>query len=890
MKKKARRALTATLIVIVLVVTFLALSLNTLIEKNRENIQVQIQKTLGRSIAFDNLRLDLWGGLGLTAQNVRISDDPRFAATPLIQTKALKMQVRWLPLLRWNIEISKFILEEPEIQIIKNEAGNFNILALAGPKKKEKETREAKESKGQSPLTFLVSRIRISQGKIHYVDRSSKQPVEIHLQNLDLDLKGVGLKGTARIKLAANLLDGQSQNLTLEGSVGPFNSGGKWTQIPLDLQMGIESLPFAQLTRAVPFLKEKIPSYLDITGPLTLEARVQGTIDRPRITGLTLTGAFFGSPVNNVSVAADLDFSKGGFSTGAAIKGKISVDPVTLDHLKKIPYVEGFLPASLTSKGPLSLESEVEGNLQDLRIHALIKADKSEIGYGKWLKKPKDIPAHIEIKARKKRGEIILEKSTLSFHKLKLEFSGLIKEKPERLLKLRVRTDSVDLSGWDQLLEPLSAYNISGKLGMDLSINKVFSPQGDKWNVQGHLNLIDARVKDKKNGRSIEKITSRITFQGKEARVENLQLLVGSSLLTFQGVLRNPTEPTIRYTLRSPKLNLVDLTNLPQHKSDWIKGLTSIGKFQLKNGSPLIQANLSSGKGNLQGVSYRNLKGEITWRPDRLGIKGLSFQALGGSLRGNGTWERRNGQKSRITFSTTIQNMDLKSLLSHVAPEFSDRIEGSVNLEAKLSGLGEDWATIKQSMQGKVAAEVLRGALKDFNLVEGVLSRITGLPGMGNLISSRLSPRYSEIFKRRDTPFDTLEASFKIGAGQIRTKDFSLATPDYRIQGEGRVGFDKTMRWNATLALSSQLTQELIEKHRNVRYMVNGQGILGVPFKLNGTLPNVRPKPDIRRLANLIQKGMLRKGVERALRGKKSQKKNDPRDWILKGLEQLLGK
>ncbi len=468
MKKKARRALTATLIVIVLVVTFLALSLNTLIEKNRENIQVQIQKALGRSIAFDNLRLDLWGGLGLTAQNVRISDDPRFAATPLIQTKELKMQVRWLPLLRWNIEISKFILEEPEIQIIKNEAGNFNILALAGPRKKvkgtkEKKIKEATETKRQSPLTFLVSRIRVSQGKIHYVDRSSKQPVEIHLQNLDLDLKGVGLKGTARIKLAANLLDGQSQNLTLEGSVGPFNSGGKWTQIPLDLQMGIESLPFAQLTRAVPFLKEKVPSYLDITGPLTLEARVQGTIDRPRITGLTLTGAFFGSPVNNVSVAADLDFSKGGFSTGAAIKGKISVDPVTLDHLKKIPYVEGFLPASLTSKGPLSLQSEVEGNLQDLRIHALIKADKSEIGYGKWLKKPKDIPAHIEIKARKKRGEIILEKSTLLFHKLKLEFSGLIKEKPERLLKLRVRTDwwtsPAGINFWSHFLRTISVEN-----------------------------------------------------------------------------------------------------------------------------------------------------------------------------------------------------------------------------------------------------------------------------------------------------------------------------------------------------------------------------------------------------------------------------------------------
>ncbi|MEE9549451.1 MAG: AsmA family protein, partial [Candidatus Binatia bacterium] len=321
MKKKARRALAVFLIATALVVTFLVLSLNTLIDKNRASIQEEIQSALGRSVTFNNLRIDLWGGLGLSANNVRIADDPRFAATPLIQTKDLKMQVRWLPLLLGNIEIKKFTLGEPEIQIIRNEKGDFNILALGGSEKKEKRTRAVGKSKGESPLTFLVSKILVSQGKVYYVDRSSKQPVEIRIQNLDLDLSSVGLKGTAGIKLAANLLDGKEQNLTLEGSIGPLKSVNEWSQFPLDLQMEIESLPYARLTRAVPFLKEKVPSYLDINGPVTLKARVLGTIDQLRLTGLTITGAIFGSPSNNLSVTAAVNFSDRDLANISAIKG-----------------------------------------------------------------------------------------------------------------------------------------------------------------------------------------------------------------------------------------------------------------------------------------------------------------------------------------------------------------------------------------------------------------------------------------------------------------------------------------------------------------------------------------------------------------------------------------
>ncbi|MFQ5852520.1 MAG: AsmA-like C-terminal region-containing protein, partial [Candidatus Binatia bacterium] len=750
--------------------------------------------------------------------------------------------------------------------------------------------REVKASQRRSPLAFLVSGVQVSQGKIHYIDRSSKEPVEIRVRNLELNLKGLGLTQTASIELAANLLEGQGQNVTLEGQIGPFTSVKDWRQFPLDLQMGIDSLPFSQLTRAVPFLKEKIPSYLDTTGPLMLKARVMGTVDRPHIIGLTLTGPFFGSPSNNVKVTADLDLSNRGLWTSAAIKGEITVEPVSLDSLKKIPFVERLLPASLISQGPLGLASEVEGNLQDLKVHALIKSDKSEIRYGKWLKKPKGTPAQLEIRAIKKKDRLILEKSTLSFHNLKLEFSGSLEQTPERVLRLRIRTDSVDLSGWERLLIPASPYDITGKLRFDLWIEKMFSPQGDNLDVRGYLNLNELRAKDEKSGRAIERIKSWITFQGKEAEIENLELRLGTSDLTFRGVVRNLTDPKIRYTLRAPKLNLVDLTNLPQHKSDWIKDLISVGEIQLKNWSPSIQASLSLGEGRLQKVPYRNLKGEITWRPERTSFKNLSFQALGGSFRGNGTWESKDGKSAHFTLDPTIKTMDLKALLSYLAPEFSDHVEGALTLNAKLKGSGKDWTAIKRAMRGEGKVEVQGGALKDFNLVEGVLSRVTGLPGIGNLISKRLSPRYATIFKRNDTPFDTLEASFKIGDGRISAKNLILATADYVIQGRGWVGFDKVMRWSATLGMSSDFTQELMQRHENVRYLADDQDRLSVPFRLEGTLPQVRPKPDIKSLAGLIQRGLLRKGMERALGGKKSKKKKDPREWILKGLEQLLGK
>lgn len=816
-----RRVIAVFLATLACASVLLVVFLNAFIDKNRERIREEIENSLGRSFRFDELRLSLWGGIGLLATQLRIAEDPRFAATPFIQTKELTMHLSWLPLLLGNIEIKKFVLDEPEIQIIRNEEGILNLSALAGPKKRAKESgkesRDVKEVKKRPALSILPAAIYVANGRIDYIDRSFKEPVEVRIRNVKMDLRGLALSGSIRVKFSAGLFEEQGQNLSVEGLIGPLRGEREWTQHPVDLQVQLDPLLLPQLSRAIPFLREPLFAYLGITGPLMVQAKLLGTFERPRISNLTITGAVFDAAEKNAAVTGELDFSKSSSWREGEIKGKITVDPASLDNLRKIPFLKQNLSASLSSDGPLSVASELQGSLENLKIHALIKAEKSEIRYGEWLKKIKGVPADMEVKIERQKDRLVFEESSLTIHNLKLKFSGTLDEFPERRLTLHMQSNDVDLAGWERLLVPLSSYNTRGVLRWDLSLKKTIGLEEGGLEIRGTLGLDQAQAKNKKSGQGVEKITARLSFRGKEARIE-------------------------------------------------------------------------SGEGSWEGIPFLNLKGELAWLPNGFSFKNLSFQALSGTFRAAGAWESEPENSVRLVLEPNIEGMELKALLAQRFPAFKDHIEGQLNLRAKLRSESKNGSSLYEGVAGEGATQVRAGSLKDFNVVERVLTKVAGLPGISSLISSRIPARYSPLFQRRDTPFDTLAATFTLKEGRIYSDDLLLSTPDYSISAGGWIGFDKTMKWNATLIMSPQFTQDLLQEHRNARYLLDRQGRLAVPFRLEGMLPNIQAKPDLSGLAEVIQKGLLRRGTERALGGEKEQKTKGRKDWIQKGLEQLFGK
>jgi AsmA protein len=118
----SRKIVPLVLLLFAVLLLILSFSLNGVIEKNRARIQEDLERSLGRAVTFGELKVSLWAGPGIAASDLKVAEDASLAATPFLQAKQVRMQLRWLPLLAGRLRIEKFILEEPEIQIIKNEA------------------------------------------------------------------------------------------------------------------------------------------------------------------------------------------------------------------------------------------------------------------------------------------------------------------------------------------------------------------------------------------------------------------------------------------------------------------------------------------------------------------------------------------------------------------------------------------------------------------------------------------------------------------------------------------------------------------------------------------------------------------------------------------------
>ena len=94
----------------------------------------ELQRFLGKDATFDRLEASLWGGLGFSAKEFRIADNPRFAATPVVRAKELRLGVSLLQLLLGRIVINSLTFQAPEFQIITDERGLLNLSELAVPK------------------------------------------------------------------------------------------------------------------------------------------------------------------------------------------------------------------------------------------------------------------------------------------------------------------------------------------------------------------------------------------------------------------------------------------------------------------------------------------------------------------------------------------------------------------------------------------------------------------------------------------------------------------------------------------------------------------------------------------------------------------------------------
>ncbi len=167
--------------------------------------------------------------------------------------------------------------------------------------------------------------------------------------------------------------------------------------------------------------------------------------------------------------------------------------------------------------------------------------------------------------------------------------------------------------------------------------------------------------------------------------------------------------------------------------------------------------------------------------------------------------------------------------------------------------------------QAYATADVHDGTLAGFNVPAEVLGRATGLPGIGDLISARVKPKYARLFSEPTTRFEQLHASLRIANRRIQVDELVLAAADYGVRAHGWITLDRNADLSGTLLMSNQFSGDVAADVKEVKYMLDENGQLAVPFRLRGKIGEAKPEPDTRRLTEMLTRALTRGGAKRLL-------------------------
>src|SRR5262249_39035299 len=254
------------------------------------------------------------------------------------------------------------------------------------------------------------------------------------------------------------------------------------------------------------------------------------------------------------------------------------------------------------------------------------------------------------------------------------------------------------------------------------------------------------------------------------------------------------TRPTLRYSLRSAKIDPGDLASSAPFKSDQLKSVASTGELEMRNGKLWLRANLASAEGTLAEIPYRNLRGEIAWSSESLVFKTVVLQALGGTLRAGGSWETADDNSLRLALEPNIDTVDLRALSKGPLAVIEAHVDGRLTLKGKFRAAGKNASSTAQALSGAGEALVRGGVLKDINPPRLALARL-GARGAPR----RMPPRVAALVGGKHMPFESLAGNFTVQDGRAYSKNLVVTTADYTAGAEGYVGLDKSLQWDGLL-------------------------------------------------------------------------------------------
>jgi AsmA protein len=211
----------AAIVIILIGGALLALPFLLNADKFKPQVEQKISDVLGRATTIGDLRLALLSG-GIAADNIAIADDPAYGKSPFVSAKALRVGVELRPLIfSQSIRITGITLEQPEITLIRSEAGEWNFSSLGGKPVASQGNTGGDKSATLAKTDILIGSLKIIDGRMTIAHRDGAIKPRVY-DKVNLTIRDLSLTSEFPFNMTANLPGGEG-TAELNGKAGPVN-------------------------------------------------------------------------------------------------------------------------------------------------------------------------------------------------------------------------------------------------------------------------------------------------------------------------------------------------------------------------------------------------------------------------------------------------------------------------------------------------------------------------------------------------------------------------------------------------------------------------------------------------------------------------------------------
>ena len=382
------------IVVVLLIVAAIALPFLINVNTFRPQIESRMSEALGRPVKVGNLSLSLLSG-GVGADELSIADDPKFSNAPFIKAKSLKVGVEMLPLIfSKQINVTEVVINEPEITLLRNQAGVWNFSSLGNSSEKNK---PAEKSSG--PTDLRVGKLELTGGKILFGSIPAKRKPIVY-DKVEVSMRNVSMNSSFPLTASLSLPGGGS--LKLDGTMGPINSNDV-SLSPLQAKLNITRLDLSQSALVDP--SSGISGLADFDGSVTSDGRAAKANGTVKATNLKLmpNGAPSGRPIQvQFAVDHNLQTESGRIAQGdvtigkalskltgtydlrgetTSVRTKLVGEALPVDELEAaLPAVGVILPSGSQLKGgTVSFDLDSAGPVDKLVTTGSLKLSNSQL-------------------------------------------------------------------------------------------------------------------------------------------------------------------------------------------------------------------------------------------------------------------------------------------------------------------------------------------------------------------------------------------------------------------------------------------------------------------------------------------------------------------------------